>query len=306
MILSTVVVPLPAGLFLLTLQRLEARALPRRDQDTARSGPQRVRPPVGREQHRPGRSLRPAVLGRPVRRAGDRARHLHGWLADHPDTGKAGQRHPARPGLRRRDDQRRGDPRLHPPRASPVHHPGVHGLDLRSGSRTPSGRGALEVGRADRTGLDFTLPAAAVVGAAASWLAATGTVGVVVVAVSGLALAAGIYAASRRGVVNALNVNDIPTPTAPTSPPDQERTHPCTSTGQPWSPSRPSRQARPSPSSCSSRSRLSPCPSASEQQVDRPSGWGSGTRTGPGRVVAWLCLLAAGLIVCYGLYLIIA
>jgi PiT family inorganic phosphate transporter len=59
----------------------------------------------------------------------------------------------------------------------------------------------------------FTLPAAAVVGGAASWLAATGTIGVVVVAISGLAMASGIYIASRRGVVNALNVNDVPPPT---------------------------------------------------------------------------------------------
>ena len=58
----------------------------------------------------------------------------------------------------------------------------------------------------------FTLPAAAVVGAAASWLAATGTVGVVLVAISGMAVGAGIYAASRRSVVNALNVNDVPPP----------------------------------------------------------------------------------------------
>ena len=58
----------------------------------------------------------------------------------------------------------------------------------------------------------FTLPAAAVVGAAASWLAATGTVGVIVVAVSGIALAAGIYAASRRNAVTAANVNNVPRP----------------------------------------------------------------------------------------------
>jgi hypothetical protein len=44
----------------------------------------------------------------------------------------------------------------------------------------------------------------------------------------------------------------------------------------------------------------------SEEHVDRPSGWGSGTRTGVGGVVAGCCLLAAGLIVGYGLYLIIA
>jgi PiT family inorganic phosphate transporter len=58
----------------------------------------------------------------------------------------------------------------------------------------------------------FTLPSAAIVGAAASWLAATGTVGVVVVAVTGAALAAGIYTASRRNAVTADNVNDLPQP----------------------------------------------------------------------------------------------
>jgi PiT family inorganic phosphate transporter len=58
----------------------------------------------------------------------------------------------------------------------------------------------------------FTLPAAGVVGAAASWLAATGTGGVVVVAVSGVAVAAGIYGVSRRTAVTAANVNDAPRP----------------------------------------------------------------------------------------------
>jgi PiT family inorganic phosphate transporter len=60
----------------------------------------------------------------------------------------------------------------------------------------------------------FTLPSAAVVGAAASWLAATGTAGVVVVGVTGTALAAGIYVASRRSAVTAANVNDRPAPAA--------------------------------------------------------------------------------------------
>jgi inorganic phosphate transporter, PiT family len=60
----------------------------------------------------------------------------------------------------------------------------------------------------------FTLPSAAVMGAAASWLAGTGTGGVLVVAVSGVAMAAGIYAASRRSPVNATNVNDSPRPPA--------------------------------------------------------------------------------------------
>jgi PiT family inorganic phosphate transporter len=58
----------------------------------------------------------------------------------------------------------------------------------------------------------FTLPAAAVVGAAASWTAATGTVGVLVVATSGVALASGIYAASRHTAVTADNVRTLPQP----------------------------------------------------------------------------------------------
>jgi inorganic phosphate transporter, PiT family len=60
----------------------------------------------------------------------------------------------------------------------------------------------------------FTLPSAAIVGAAASWLAATGPVGVIVVGVSGVALATGIYVASRRNAVTATNVNDLPRPPA--------------------------------------------------------------------------------------------
>jgi PiT family inorganic phosphate transporter len=53
----------------------------------------------------------------------------------------------------------------------------------------------------------FTLPSAAVMGAAASWLAATGTPGVIVVAVSGVAVSSGLYVASRRDAVTAANVN---------------------------------------------------------------------------------------------------
>jgi PiT family inorganic phosphate transporter len=56
----------------------------------------------------------------------------------------------------------------------------------------------------------FTLPAAAVVGAAASWMAATGTLGVIVVGMSAVGVAAGIYVASRRTAVTAANVNDVP------------------------------------------------------------------------------------------------
>ena len=72
---------------------------------------------------------------------------------------------------------------------------------------------AVHWGVAGRIALawSFTLPSAAIVGAAASWLAATGTAGVIVVAVTGIAMAAGIYGASRRNPITADNVNDAPT-----------------------------------------------------------------------------------------------
>jgi PiT family inorganic phosphate transporter len=57
-----------------------------------------------------------------------------------------------------------------------------------------------------------TLPAAAVVGALASSIAITGSVGVWAVALGAAVLGAGIYAASRRDPVTALNVNDGPVP----------------------------------------------------------------------------------------------
>ncbi|MCE0768032.1 inorganic phosphate transporter [Pseudonocardia kujensis] len=64
----------------------------------------------------------------------------------------------------------------------------------------------------------LTLPAAGIVGAAAAWIASSGTVGTIVVAVVGVAVAAGIYAISRRKPVTAENVNDVPAP-QPVEPP---------------------------------------------------------------------------------------
>ena len=67
----------------------------------------------------------------------DRARHLRGWVADHPDPRHARQRDPDAAGLRRRDEHRRGHPHLLAPRLPAVHHAGRHRLDLRrrGGSR---------------------------------------------------------------------------------------------------------------------------------------------------------------------------
>ena len=60
----------------------------------------------------------------------------------------------------------------------------------------------------------LTLPSAAIVGALAAGVASTGTLGTIVVALAGIAVSAGIYAASKRRPVTADNVNDVPpTPT---------------------------------------------------------------------------------------------
>ena len=54
----------------------------------------------------------------------------------------------------------------------------------------------------------LTLPAAAIVGALAGKVASGGAVGTIIVAIVGLAIAGGIFAASRRNPVTAHNVND--------------------------------------------------------------------------------------------------
>jgi inorganic phosphate transporter, PiT family len=58
----------------------------------------------------------------------------------------------------------------------------------------------------------ITLPAAAALGAAASWIAAGGAAGVIAVAVGGVLLGCLVYLLSRRHPVNALNVNDVSVP----------------------------------------------------------------------------------------------
>ena len=57
----------------------------------------------------------------------------------------------------------------------------------------------------------FTLPAAAAVGGVSAAVAKQGTAGVVVICVVAVAVAAAIYAISRRDPVDARNVNDQPT-----------------------------------------------------------------------------------------------
>jgi PiT family inorganic phosphate transporter len=71
---------------------------------------------------------------------------------------------------------------------------------------------AVQWGVAGRMALAWllTLPAAAIVGAVASWVAGTGTAGTIVVAVGALAVAGGIFAINKRNSVNAHNVNDVP------------------------------------------------------------------------------------------------
>jgi inorganic phosphate transporter, PiT family len=62
----------------------------------------------------------------------------------------------------------------------------------------------------------LTLPAAAIVGALSARVAETGTMGTVIVALVGLAIASGLYALSRRAPVGAHNVNEVPVSTQQT------------------------------------------------------------------------------------------
>ncbi|GAA2429575.1 hypothetical protein GCM10010191_48740 [Actinomadura vinacea] len=56
----------------------------------------------------------------------------------------------------------------------------------------------------------LTLPSAAAVGALAASVSTRGDAGVLVTALAALAVAAGIYAASRRAPVDSRNVNEVP------------------------------------------------------------------------------------------------
>jgi PiT family inorganic phosphate transporter len=61
----------------------------------------------------------------------------------------------------------------------------------------------------------LTLPAAAVVGAVAAWVATTGLVGTIIVALLLVGCAGGIYAASRRRPVTPDTINEVPPPSRP-------------------------------------------------------------------------------------------
>ena len=76
--------------------------------------------------------------------------------------------------------------------------------------------GSVQWGVAGQIALAWllTLPSAAIMGALAAEVASSGTLGTIVVALAGIAVTAGIYAASKRRPVTADNVNDVPpTPT---------------------------------------------------------------------------------------------
>ncbi len=61
----------------------------------------------------------------------------------------------------------------------------------------------------------LTLPAAALVGALAAWVADTGAIGTIIVALVLVGVACGIYAASRRSPVTADNLDELPAPPPP-------------------------------------------------------------------------------------------
>ena len=80
--------------------------------------------------------VRGADLGRRLGRLGDRARHLHGRLADHQDDGHADHQDGLRAGLLGPGRRRRGDPRLVALRLPALDHPGDR--RRRDGRRAPA------------------------------------------------------------------------------------------------------------------------------------------------------------------------
>jgi inorganic phosphate transporter, PiT family len=85
------------------------------------------------------------------------------------------------------------------------------------GAGAARGVGSVRWGLAGQVAIAWllTLPSAAVVGAVAAWVAVTGPLGTIVVALVLIAVSCGIFAASRRRPVNAHNVNEAPTPPRP-------------------------------------------------------------------------------------------
>ena len=157
----------------------------------------------------------------------------------------------------------------------------------------------------------FTLPSAAVVGAAASWLAATGTTGVVIVAVTGIAVASGLYTASRRNAVTPDNVNDVAATLRRDRRPGRLTPERSPAVNIDWATLAADRGRRGRSRADRRPARLawrsSGCPPAHRAgPARRTDGAGSGTRSAAGTATAVICVLAAGLVVCYGLFLIIA
>ena len=113
---------------------VDGRARPRHQRRAEDHGHHHAHPDHRR---RAARGRGPAVLGHPLLGPRDRARHLCGWVADHPDPRHARQRDRDAAGLRRRDQHRHGHPHLLAPGLPAVHHAGRHRLDLRrrGGSR---------------------------------------------------------------------------------------------------------------------------------------------------------------------------
>ena len=82
------------------------------------------------------------------------------------------------------------------------------------GTGAARGRAAVRWGIAGKVALAWllTLPAAAVVGAVAAWVAVTGPVGIIIVSLVLAGAAGAIYAASRRRRITADNLDEAPAP----------------------------------------------------------------------------------------------
>ncbi len=85
------------------------------------------------------------------------------------------------------------------------------------GAGAGRGFGSVRWGIAGQVAVGWvlTLPASAVIGSLAAWVAITGPVGTIIVALVLIGFGGGIFAASRRRPVTPDNVNETPTPSPP-------------------------------------------------------------------------------------------
>ena len=148
----------------------------------------------------------PADVGHHRLRSDDRARHLHGRLADHPHPRQGPHRRQAGAGILGGVLDGSDDPLLERPRLRAVDHPGRLRLRHRIGSRPPRFGRALAHGRADHGGLAAHAPRRGAVGGGAAFIVVwLGLWGIILDTVIAVLIVTALFLRSRINAVTASN-----------------------------------------------------------------------------------------------------